>query len=1255
MDPKPTRFDDGGLSTSVLDLIIHGRHFFSTRPTVDRSILSDHGLVTSTLTCGALPPSPKLKQPTINWQLAKATGKVEEFQDLLTKMLGEVHCKGSSNSRHKAFVRCCLLAAGLALPWTRGGGGWVPLQGVQEALDKCRRAWDPGEGPMQNVDRQKAAAEEFQRVAGAATQKALRVKDPFQLFKMFSPQEVRPEPALTATDLPTSEKLSRAGVSDKYNKAVLQKHGTEPILHPSRVEGELSRGRDFVPRAPTRPPRVQMEEVRRAIRKCRVNTCRDPDSLTVRLLRILPESALEYLRSMFDSVYETGVVPMAWRSSIIVPVYKGKEEARHLASGYRPVAITSLLSRLWERVTLLRMESQVVKRISPKQFGFLRARSASQITAMLSRWIQEVFLRKTRLEDGANYPVISHKSLVVSIDATDAFCKVRHTDILRSLGEFLLPAYIINSVMTWVSTRWIRTRVGTTFSDWGCPINGIAQGSVLGPLLYIMATNELLELLDDSRERCGRVSANRNMVQVLSDLAGYADDLELWGQSFSPEAAAHGLSEWGSVATRWLTEHGIPVSAKSTAKIQRPGTSAEPSASQVVLKKGVETITLPTKWEDLEILGVTFDKRGGSKSAALEAAQALRNVNRTLTRLRYILHPAQLRMLYLSYGIGKINHLLPTLWEWQWRPEGAPYFQSGQPQQRTLLDFPQGSARAEPISALPVERVAKTPDYLRELEQAHVEAARTICGTALTAAQACCLREANLEPIHLLAHNRVMALEEKMVRTSPQLANWVRNSTGLGLRRPTLSCLPYEFEGLTGDACIARAAELATKVTFLTEPGKDGNGRPLSKVRTITSRAGRPIPPEADRGSRERDAANRALQSDGEAHYEVPDEFLTQERPEWRPPTYTIENKSILKLDNLSRLNRAVEVNGPPALELWTDGGVHHLRGTGHDVAAGIATFYCGDGERPVFEKVFPAGADVCSYTAESVASLEGLRWLLSVEGQSMFPHPGHLLWATDSKSLLEALQQGVLDQKDYLESQVWCQLLKLADKGWNISAVFVFSHVGTDRNEYADNAITEFLSGVTVTSEVRATTDGVWWKDVARLRHKLYCTSYWDDSHPQKPHTGAVARTYGPKTHTQPIANLAAKSVCLLAQLRSGVCARAGVLFEQPVPCRNCGARVMRRGIEGVEHIFQCRGGNDVLFEVRNSIFRDVLREGKPIDPRLLWTHPLQSVYYAEYYITGQYPPGGVAGLEFPFSQGDEPIAGLPLLPQPAPRPNWV
>jgi ribonuclease HI len=1254
LDPKPTRFDDGGTSTSVLDLIIHGHHFFSSRPTVDRSALSDHGLVTATLTCGALPPSPKLRRPTINWRLAKATGKIAEFQEVLTGLLGQVRCKGSSNSRHKAFVRSCLIAAGLALPWTRGGGGWVPLEGVQDALDRCRRAWDLGDGQAQDVSRQKAAAAEFQRIAGAATVKALRAKDPFQLFKMFSPQEDRSEPALRAADTPSSPTLSRAGTADKFNKAVLQKHGADPILRPTRVE-EPSTNRPSL-NGSTNPPRVQLEELRRAIRKCRVNTCRDPDSLTVQMLKALPNSALEYLRSMFDSVYASGVVPIAWRSSVIVPIYKGKEELRHLPSGYRPVAITSLVSRLWERVTLLRMESQVVKRISPKQFGFLRSRSTSQITTMISRWMQEVFLRKTRVEE-PNRPLHTHKSMVVSIDATDAFCKVNHPDIRRSLLEFQIPEYIILSVMAWTSARWIRTRVGPTLSDWGCPVTGIAQGSVLGPVLYIMATNELLELLDQRRESCGRVPTNRTMTQVLSDLAGYADDLELWGHSHSPEAAARGLSEWGTVATGWLSAHGIPVSNKSTANLQRPGTSTEPLASRVVLKAGQETITLPTKWEDLTILGVTFDKRGESKPSAAEAAQALRKVNRTLARLRYLLHPSQLRMLYLSFGIGKINHLLPALWEWAWRPEGHEGLAlSRQPRQRTLVGFLAGvQAAVDLVHPLPAERVAPTPDHLLDLEQAHVEAARIICGTAMTAAQACCLREANLEPLHLLAHQRVMALEEKMVRGPPQLSNWVRNSTGVGHRRPILTCLPYTFPGLPPDASIARAAELSARVTFFTELGKDELGRTLSKLKLITTRAGRPVLQETERGSRERPSTSRGGARDDEIRNDIPSEFLTQERVRWQPPTYSIQNESALQVDNRNRLARAIELNGPPRLELWTDGGMRHLKESSHEVAAGIATYYDPGTELPVVEKFFPAGADVCSYTAESVASLEGLRWLLSEEGQSLFPHPGHLLWATDSKSLLEALQQGVLDQKDYLESQVWCQLLKLVDKGWDISAVFVFSHVGTTKNEYADRALTTFLSGVTTTSEVRNTTDGVWWKDVARLRHKLYCTSYWDESHAQKPHVGAVARAYGPKSHTQPILTLASKSVCLLAQLRSGVCARADVLYEQPVPCRNCGARVMRRGLKGVEHIFECRGHNDVLVEVRNSIFRDAIREGKSIDPRLLWTHPSQCIYYAEFYISGQYPPGGVADLEFPFSQGDEPNAGIPPPPPPAPRPNWV
>ena len=71
----------------------------------------------------------------------------------------------------------------------------------------------------------------------------------------------------------------------------------------------------------------------------------DPDHLSVDMLRILPDEALMYLTNMYNDVMERGKVPWAWKRSVFVPVYKGKEKLRHEARGYRPVALTSLSPR----------------------------------------------------------------------------------------------------------------------------------------------------------------------------------------------------------------------------------------------------------------------------------------------------------------------------------------------------------------------------------------------------------------------------------------------------------------------------------------------------------------------------------------------------------------------------------------------------------------------------------------------------------------------------------------------------------------------------------------------------------------------------------------------------------------------------------------------------------------------------------------------------------------------------------------------
>ena len=109
---------------------------------------------------------------------------------------------------------------------------------------------------------------------------------------------------------------------------------------------------------PATPPAqpVTIEEVKTAILKHNLNGCADPDGITPRLLRLLPPNALELLAKLFD-LASAGRVPRAWKDSVIVALPKpGPNRDYTLAGSWRPIALTSLISRTWERVVALRLE-----------------------------------------------------------------------------------------------------------------------------------------------------------------------------------------------------------------------------------------------------------------------------------------------------------------------------------------------------------------------------------------------------------------------------------------------------------------------------------------------------------------------------------------------------------------------------------------------------------------------------------------------------------------------------------------------------------------------------------------------------------------------------------------------------------------------------------------------------------------------------------------------------------------------------------
>lgn len=151
----------------------------------------------------------------------------------------------------------------------------------------------------------------------------------------------------------------------------------------------------------------------------------------------------------------------------------------------------------------------------------------------------------------------------------------------------------------------------------------------------------------------------------------------------------------------------------------------------------------------------------------------------------------------------------------------------------------------------------------------------------------------------------------------------------------------------------------------------------------------------------------------------------------------------------LKRLSNQLMLSTTPTCEyeLWTDGSVVPAKGNESPAvtqSGSASVLYHGD--ELLCTTHSRCGPFACSYRTESVALTNGLEQCLQRNIANTT-----LMIATDSQSLLKALETGPITQRGYLETLIWAQLLRLATKGVDIQLIFVYGHCGTARNEHAD------------------------------------------------------------------------------------------------------------------------------------------------------------------------------------------------------------
>ena len=234
-----------------------------------------------------------------------------------------------------------------------------------------------------------------------------------------------------------------------------------------------------------------------------------PDMISAENIKYGGPVLFNHLLLLFNSFLTHGFLPEKFMSSSISPVIKDSKGDITSRSNYRPICISSTVSKLFEFVLLARLEPHID--ISANQFGF---QSGIGIDSCIYS-LKENIIRVDRL--GSN-------AFVCLLDASKAFDRINHEKLFFKLSQRGVPNYLIRTLKFWYNNQSMFVKWGSVQSSAFKCSNGIKQGGVLSPLLFNVYFDDLSKELNklDVGPQVGDKRCNHFM---------YADDIALFAIS----------------------------------------------------------------------------------------------------------------------------------------------------------------------------------------------------------------------------------------------------------------------------------------------------------------------------------------------------------------------------------------------------------------------------------------------------------------------------------------------------------------------------------------------------------------------------------------------------------------------------------------------------------------------------------------------------------------------------------------------------